>query len=163
MKRRVEALAERCRGMEALSGGPRSLMVLEKLTRAVSGEDGLLVEEFALSGQQLRIQGAAASYDRAYLYDTAGNDTFWGTVDDGRMVTSGGGENKAIGFDNLRAYALNGGTDDRAYLTGSGGMDYLFAREAYSTFSGSGFYHYLQGFDYLEADVGSAPGGGGAV
>ena len=96
------------------------------------------------------------------LYDTTGNDTYSGTPDQGRMVAASGVENKTIGFDLLKAYALNGGSDDQAYVTGSGGVDYFFGRETYSTFSGGGFSHYLEAFDYVEADVGSTAGGGGA-
>ena len=44
-------------------------------------------------------------------------------------------------------------------MAGSSGNDDFYRRPTHSEFSGSGFYHRMEGFDYVEADV-SADGGG---
>ena len=105
--------------------------------------------------------GAGTSYDVAHLYDSAGDDTFYGEPSQSRIVLSTGPENKAIAFDKVKAYATAGGADDRAYLYGSGGSDSFVGRDTLSYLIGSGFYNYVAGFDRVEADVASATGGSG--
>ena len=99
--------------------------------------------------------GAATSDDLACLYDSPGNDTFYGDPGGGSMARSSGGDVKAIGFDVVKASAIYGGVNDRAYLTGSAGDDRFYGYELYGYLKGAGFYHGAKGFDFVRADAGS--------
>ncbi len=73
------------------------------------------------------------------------------------IVLGVGIENKALGFDLLKAYATDpeNSDGDRAYLTGSTGYDQLVMRPNYTYLKSSspGYYVYAAGFDLVEADV----------
>ena len=97
--------------------------------------------------------GGDTSSDRAYLYDGGGNDTFYGEPDGSRMVLASGVENEAIGFDVVKAFASGGADHDEAYLTGSAGDDRFISEPDASYLTGTGFYNYAWGFDYVETDV----------
>jgi len=99
------------------------------------------------------ISGGDTSSDRAYLYDSSGSDTLHGDPLTSRIVLSSGVENRAIGFDVVKAFAGGGADDDTAYLTGSAGDDRFFGFSTYSYLKGDGFYNYAAGFDHVEADV----------
>jgi len=102
--------------------------------------------------------GSATSRDRAWLFDTAGDDTFradptTATLDRG---TTGTDDAKAIRFDVVRGYATAGGTNDRAYLTGSAGDDDFYSYQTYSYVkdsAGTAFYSFVRQFDYVEVDA----------
>jgi VCBS repeat-containing protein len=91
--------------------------------------------------------------DQAFLYDSAGNDRFYGRPTYSRMVGTGF-NNYASGFDAVYAYASTdaGGVGDRAYLYDSLGDDTFFGRINYGTLSGSGFLNFAEGFDSIRAD-----------
>jgi len=91
--------------------------------------------------------------DRAYLYGTAGEDTFYGDQASSRLVLSTGGENKAIGFGTVKADAGGGSGSEQAYLTGSTGDDRFGGYDTYAYLKGPGFYNYASGFGDVEADV----------
>ncbi|MCR4410833.1 MAG: Ig-like domain-containing protein [Thermoguttaceae bacterium] len=95
--------------------------------------------------------------DRAYLYDTPGNDVFWGdgATNTGRMALATGEQVAAVGFDELFGFATAnaGGEGDQAWLTESQGSVTLYARSRWSRLAGPGHTHVLTGFTRVEADV----------
>jgi len=108
---------------------------------------------------QARGQGQAAA-DRAYLRDSPGNDTYRAYPTIARMDhgTTGTNDVEAIDFEVVKAYARNGG-NDAAYLRGSAGDDRLYGYQEYAYLSGTGFYSYVELFDYVLV-VGEAETGG---
>ena len=86
--------------------------------------------------------------DRAYLYDSTGNDTFFGTQTWGSL-SGPGFYNYANGFARVEGWANKGGTD-RAYLYDSAGDDLFFGRADYGRLSGTGFYNYVNGFGAVD-------------
>ena len=99
--------------------------------------------------------GGATSADRAWMFDSdaAVDDTFYGEPSQSRMVFNTGKQNKAIGFDIVRAYATGGGSNDEAYLTGSVGNDRFISYETSGYMYGPGYWNLARGFDYVKADV----------
>jgi hypothetical protein len=91
--------------------------------------------------------------DRAYLYDSAGNDRFYGRPAYSRMLGTNF-DNYASGFDKVYAYATAGdvgGVGDRAYLYDSAGDDSFYGRNDYGRLSGTGFLNFVQSFDRVYA------------
>ncbi len=102
--------------------------------------------------------------DRAYMYDSTGNDTFTGRPTFS-VLAGTGFYNYAGSFDKVYAYANAGdagGVRDRAYLFDSVGNDTFTGRPTYSTLAGTGYYNYAGSFDkvYGYATAGDAGGVG---
>ena len=102
--------------------------------------------------------------DRAYLYDSAGNDVL--IADSNHALLKGTGfSNDAAGFDKVYAYATAGdagGVGDQANLFDSAGNDTLFATPTYAQMTGNGYFNYASNFDrnYAYATAGDAGGVG---
>ena len=100
--------------------------------------------------------------DRAYLYDSTGNDVLTSTPV--HSILSGSGYwNDAEHFDKVYAYASTdaGGTGDRAYLYDSAGNDILTATPLYAQLTGSGYFNYASRFDQVYAYASGDAGGTG--
>jgi subtilisin family serine protease len=96
---------------------------------------------------------AGQGNDRAYFYDTDGDDTFTGRSD--RAVMCGDGyRNEAYGFDRSDAYATLG--TDRAYFYDSAGDDVYNGRPDRAVMYGSGFRNEAHNFNrtYAYASTG---------
>ncbi|MEE8450746.1 MAG: Ig-like domain-containing protein, partial [Thermoguttaceae bacterium] len=87
--------------------------------------------------------------DRAYFYDSAGNDRFYGkeTVS---WLTGDGFTNTVRDFDRVDAYATAGG-NDRAFLYDSAGNDRFYGRQTMSWITGEGFLNVARSFDQVNA------------
>ena len=86
----------------------------------------------------------AGGVDLAYMYDSAGDDTFVADSNRGTMTWEGGG-----GFDlaNLaKVYAYSSGGNDTATLYSTSGNDKFYLKQADATVVGDGFYSYAKGF-----------------
>ena len=90
--------------------------------------------------------------DAAYLFDSAGNDTFRAGPSMAKMVYQSTKTGKASGFDYVTAVGAYGGTD-AAYLYGSSGGDAYYGYANTHTLFGTGYSNQVQGFDATEADV----------
>jgi subtilisin-like proprotein convertase family protein len=106
--------------------------------------------------------GGGGGTDLAFLYDDSTDDLFTGgptqaTLDYDSTV-SPGTDVTADGFDEVYAYADNGGTD-AAVLNGassSTGKFYGLSTYGYYKANDSSFYNYARGFDTLLANAGSS-------
>jgi len=87
--------------------------------------------------------------DRAFLYDSAGNDRFYGTATRSWMVGDGF-RNDARGFDNVFAYA-NAGGNDRAAFYDVGADDAFRVSGSVAAFTGSASSLTADGFDAVTA------------
>ncbi|MAT71691.1 MAG: hypothetical protein CMJ58_19465 [Planctomycetaceae bacterium] len=87
--------------------------------------------------------------DRAYLFDTAGDDEFVGTSDIRRMEGAGY-QNTVQAFDRVDAYATAGG-NDQAYLYDTAGNDQFFGKSEFSWMQGAGYLNFVKSFDRVEA------------
>jgi hypothetical protein len=86
--------------------------------------------------------------DRAYLYDTKGDDVF--TADPTTAVVVGTKYRAAANnVERVYAYATAGGTDT-AVLTGSAGDDSFIATPADARMIGTGYYNFVRGFDTVQ-------------
>jgi len=102
--------------------------------------------------------GGATSRDRAWLFDSAGDDTFYAGPTAARLDRGSDGTDEAValGFDITRAYAGGGADHDEAYLTGSAGDDRFYSYDTYSYLkdaAGTAFYNFVRDFDYVEVDA----------
>ena len=98
---------------------------------------------------------AGSGTNKAFFYDTAGDETFTGGTDYS-IMQGDGFYNLADGFDHVFGYATAGG-QDTAYLNGSLGSETFIGLGTYSYLRGGCTYQYAGGFDQVYAD-----GGGGA-
>ena len=100
--------------------------------------------------------------DQAFLYDSAGNDSFVGRPQ--YSVLKGTGfENYAQGFDQVTAYATAGdavGVGDQATLYDSAGNDTFTGTPTYGLLTGSGYYNLAKGFDQVTAFAVAGNAGG---
>ncbi len=89
--------------------------------------------------------------DRAYLYDSIGNDAFTATPLFAQ-ITGTGFENRVEDFDFVYAYSIAGGID-HAYLYDSTGDDAFIGSPEYALMQGenNAFYNFAQGFDFAYA------------
>jgi hypothetical protein len=118
------------------------------------------VKNFGSVTADVSIGGGA---DTAALHDSLGDDTLaadetQATID--HYATGAPNPNlTAIGFPNVRAYAIFGG-NDLATLMGSAGDDRFTGRETYGRMKGNGgaFINFAKGFDVLTADVSGTTG-----
>lgn len=96
------------------------------------------------------VHGGTGEDDRAYFYDSAGDDRFEAQAHQDYAYMEGEGFlTRAEGFDRLYAYATTGGEDDRAYFYDSAGDD-RFVPRAYrddAYMYGEGFFTYTKSFD----------------
>jgi predicted outer membrane repeat protein len=101
--------------------------------------------------------------DRAYIYDGAGNDIMTAgetqMVLDYNSVTSPGVDVRGFGFQEINAYAVNGGNDE-ATLIGSAGNDRFTVRDLYGRMRGNdgAYIHYAEGFDMVTGDASNTTG-----
>jgi hypothetical protein len=104
---------------------------------------------------------SAGGNDTAYLYDSTGNDTFYGHQTYS-YLSGAGFFNYVNAFDKVYAYATAGGTNDIAYLYDSTGNDTLTSTPTYTLLTGAGFYNYASSFNkvYAYATLGNAGGVG---
>ncbi|MDG3005863.1 DUF4114 domain-containing protein [Paludisphaera mucosa] len=87
--------------------------------------------------------------DRAYLYDSRGNDVYKATPT--LQQLDGPNYHVAVsGPDRVYCYAVNGG-DDQAVLSDSAGDDDFKATPIDARLYGAGFYNYTRGFDHVVA------------
>ena len=82
--------------------------------------------------------------DLAYLYDSDGNDSFYGSPEYGSMIGNGF-SNSVNGFDYVYAYASNG--LDTVSLYDSDGDDTFCSTVGWSNLYGVDFYQHVTGFD----------------
>ncbi|MEI7835223.1 MAG: C25 family cysteine peptidase [Planctomycetota bacterium] len=82
--------------------------------------------------------------DSAFLYDSAGNDTFTARPDGARLAGEGFA-NAVSGFGRVTAYATGGGSDT-ANFEDSAGNDTFTARAGVSSMVGAGFKNFASGF-----------------
>jgi len=101
------------------------------------------------------VDAGGGAKDVVKISGSNGDDTFTAGPAEG-SVLSPGYSTRAVGFDNLSAYARVG--DDLATFAGSDGPDTFVGRPSYSNLFGPGFYVGAQEFD--EVTVQSVPGGG---
>lgn len=92
---------------------------------------------------------AGGGYDRAYLYDSVGNDWLVSTPSYSYLAGAGF-RNYAQGFERVYAYASTGNYD-RAYLYDSAGNDTFVAGPQYSYLYGAGYLNFARGFDRVYA------------
>jgi len=96
------------------------------------------------------VHGGTGEDDRAYFYDSAGDDRFEAQVHlDYAYIDGEGFHTRAEDFDRIYAYATAGGEDDRAYFYDSAGDD-RFVPRAYrddAYMYGEGFFTYTKSFD----------------
>jgi hypothetical protein len=86
--------------------------------------------------------------DRAFLYDTKGNDAF--TADPTTAVVVGTNYRAAASnVERVYAYGTAGGTD-KAVLTGSVGDDSFIATPADARMYGKDYYNFVRGFDAVQ-------------
>jgi hypothetical protein len=101
--------------------------------------------------------------DRLYLYDGTGDDVLFASETQMTIDYDAGGTPDvdvfANGFNEVNAYAVNGGRD-AATLKGSSGDDRFTARDLYGRMQGNGgsYTLYAQGFDVMTGDA-SGTGG----
>ena len=115
------------------------------------GDADFYSSTYAVAANQIEtvtIDGAGGS-DKAYLFDSAGNDILV-TGPQSSQMTGSGFNHTALGFELTYSFASAGG-NDKAYLLDSAGNDSLVATPTYARMSGSGFYNYTQGFDLVYA------------
>ncbi|NLS97872.1 MAG: hypothetical protein GXX96_37500, partial [Planctomycetaceae bacterium] len=96
----------------------------------------------------------AGGNDQARLYDSVGDDWFYGKSTES-WLSGTGFCNVAWGFDRVDAYA-NAGGNDRARLYDSAGDDSFYGKATESWLSGDGFSNVAWGFDRVD---GYASGG----
>jgi len=108
---------------------------------------------FARGFERVDAYATAGGSDRAYLYDSAGNDLFYGLPEYALMQ----GENAeytnfAHGFDRVDGYATAGGSD-RAYLYDSAGNDLFYGLPEYALMQGENaeFTNFARGFGRVDA------------
>ena len=91
-------------------------------------------------------------HDLAQLFDSAGNDTFVSM--DGQATLSNANKSTAtFGFDRVNAIAVHGG-NDHAELTGSNGVDFVFANVNSVTLTDApGLMRRAVGFDTVDVDT----------
>ncbi|MGB6043758.1 MAG: GEVED domain-containing protein, partial [Pirellulales bacterium] len=101
---------------------------------------------------------AGEGVDRASMYDSIGNDQFYGRPEFSRLVGDGF-ENKATGFDSVFVYASAGGDSDFAYLYDDFSSDRLIARPGLARLFGDSFFNEVRFFDrvYAYATAGGEP------
>ncbi len=89
--------------------------------------------------------------ERAYLYDSAGNDVFVGQTTWAR-ISGSGFFHEVSNFDRVYAYAREGG-DDHVNLYDGASNDRFYGLAAYSLLRGENleFYNYAFGFDEVHA------------
>ena len=87
--------------------------------------------------------------DRAYLYDSAGDDVYVAHPSSA-LLYGDGFFNQAYGFDRVNAYSTAGG-NDTAYFYDSAGDETLIATSSDALMYGSGFYNLARGFDHVNA------------
>jgi hypothetical protein len=104
--------------------------------------------------EDVRVTGDAS--DTARLYDTNGNERFFGRSASSYMI---GGDfyHDVARFGRAYGYATAGGMD-RAFLYDSADSDTFYGRPTYSYLEGPGFYNYASSFDqvYAYATAGGA-------
>ncbi|MHC4176686.1 MAG: Ig-like domain-containing protein, partial [Planctomycetota bacterium] len=87
--------------------------------------------------------------DKAYLYDSAGNDVFVATTASGTL-SGDGFRNCARGFDRVWAFATAGG-NDLAIFSDSPGNDVFIGTPDHAELYGNGFYRFASNFDRVHA------------
>jgi 6-phosphogluconolactonase (cycloisomerase 2 family) len=91
---------------------------------------------------------AGTGTDRANLYDSPGNDNFYGRKTYS-YLTGTGFNNRASGFDRVYGFATAGGTADRAFLYDSSGNDQFVGRPTFSYLKGAGFHNQVAKFEQV--------------
>ncbi|WP_197452170.1 S8 family peptidase [Rosistilla carotiformis] len=123
---------------------------VEKVTlRVGSGEienASLLVQMSAV--EKVSIEGGGGS-DRAYLYDSSGNDTLSASPGDTKL-SGVGFEHTVTGIRSIYVHATAGG-NDTAYLYDSTGDDRLAIRPEFTSLRGDDFLSLVYGFDRVNA------------
>ncbi len=102
----------------------------------------------------------AGGHDVSYLFDSAGDDTFYAGPDEGAMYGSTGGGmlgnqeyfNRAKEFEEIHADAPGGGTDE-ARLYDSAGDDHFYGSPLESAMYGAGYYNEAKSFEKVYADA----------
>ena len=100
--------------------------------------------------------------DQAFLYDSAGNDTFVGRPEYG-LLKGAGFYNYAQGFGEVTANATAGdagGVGDQATLYDSSGNDTFIGTPKYGLLKGPGFQNLAQGFDQVNVYATAGDAGG---
>jgi len=110
---------------------------------------------FALVSGFDYVEATGEADDKAYFWDTASNDTFYGGAAESRMELANGVTNKAKGFGyaEARASTAAAGVGDQAFLTGTAGADRFYGFSGYSQMldSAGKTFAIVSGFDYVEA------------
>jgi hypothetical protein len=91
----------------------------------------------------------AGGSDRAYLYDSAGDDRFVGRPEYS-LLTGTGYYNLEWSFEKVYSFATAGGSDV-AYMYDSAGDDRYIAGADYASMDGVGFYYYVQLYENVFA------------
>ena len=126
---------------------------------SIDGDDGRAIvienslhnvtfEHLVVSGQHANNGGG---YDLAYLFDSTGDDAFYGRPNNS-WLTGNGFLNFAQAFDRVNAYSTAGG-NDAAYLFDSAGDDTFYDHSNSSWLLGDEFFNYGQGFSRVEAHL----------
>jgi len=93
---------------------------------------------------------AGAGANRAFLFDTAGDDVLTLRPDEATLVDGSGNSYKVEGFDRVIAVSENGGSD-QANFYDTTGDDVFVAKESFSYLVGTGFWNYARGFEKVDA------------
>ncbi|WP_246105874.1 S8 family peptidase [Rosistilla ulvae] len=123
---------------------------VEKVTlRTGSGEieNGSIMVQMT-SVEKISVAGGGGS-DRAYLYDSAGNDTLSASPGDTKL-SGVGYEHALTGIRSIYVHATAGG-NDTAYLYDSAGDDRLAIRPEFTSLRGDDFLSLVYGFDRVNA------------
>jgi hypothetical protein len=103
--------------------------------------------------------GGEGGFDKAYIYDAATDDAVeisptQATIDFDATPGSPDVDATATGFDEVYAYAENGGTD-AAIMHGSTGLDKFYGLLGYSYYRADdySYYNYAKGFDTVQANA----------
>ncbi len=93
---------------------------------------------------------AGTGTNRAFLFDTTGDDVLTLRPDEATLVDGEGNNYRVEGFDRVIAISENGGSD-QANFHDTANDDIFVARESFSYLVGDGFWNYARGFDSVEA------------
>jgi hypothetical protein len=129
--------------------GAQTVVMRPALTQMTGAGSDVTVQ----NAEDVRVTGDAA--DVARLYDSAGDDRFYGRSANS-YATGIGFYNYVARFGEVYAYANAGGVD-RAYLYDSAGNDRFYGKPTVSYLEGVGFYNRATYFDFVYA---YADGGG---
>lgn len=93
---------------------------------------------------------AGSGTNRAFLFDTSGDDVLTLRPDEATLVDGNGNSYMVNGFDRVIAISENGGSDQANFYDTSGD-DIFVAKESFSYLVGTGFWNYARGFNKVDA------------